>query len=249
MKNTADSKFNLHIMSVAAAHQAKLQREVGTNWWYVKSKTSVLLTVLHEIGFYFTLLVNFIVSFSYILLLGRNSSAENWAVERVALKSALGSFLFGTLLILAGYVLKKISRHKVKKGGFDGSPLLLISMIVAALGCVILFINAYNILVLGNVDNMYAEAVDASTPFKIYLELICLHVLPLLLVLVPSALFYIMSRCDFNEKKQIYDQMTETLYKDFVAENPDYNAAQWEECLNSFEGYNAYYKKEDTEDE
>ena len=246
MKNTGN--LNSHIMSVAAAHQAKLQREVGTNWWYIKSKTSTLLTVLSEIGFYFTMAVNFIISLSYVFLLISHATTENWAVERASLKSALGSFVIGSLLLIVGYVLKKINRHTLKKSDYDSRPLLLISMISVIAGCVILFICSYNVLILGNVDNMYAEAVEASTSFRIYVELICLHILPLLFVLVPSVLFYVMSKCDLKEKKQIYDQMTETLYKDFVAENPNYSIEQWEEFLNSFQGYDSYYKKETSEE-
>ena len=247
MKNAKESKFNLHVMGVAAAHQRKMQSEVGADWWYKKSKLSVFLTAISEVGFWFTVLINFIVSMSYMMLLSRYANAQNWAVERATIKSALGSFVFGTVVVAVGYVLKKISRSRDKKQGYDGTPLLLVSMICIALGCVLLALNAYNVLVLGNVDNMYAEAVEASTPFKVYTELICLHIVPLLFVLVPSVLFYIMNRCDVQEKKQIYDQMTETLYKDFTSENPTYTMEQWEEYLNSFEGYDSYTKKEKSE--
>ena len=245
MNKNADSKFNRHVMGVAAEHQRKLQRQVGTNWWYRSSKTSVILTVISEIGFYFTLLMNAVISLSYIMLLERNATVSNWAAERAQIKTALGSFLFGTLLIIAAYILKKISRRRVKLQGSDNTPLMLISMIGFIVGCVLLAITAYDVLIVSNADNMYAEAVEGATSTKIYVELICMHLVPILFMLVPAVLFYVMHRCDFNEKKQIYDRMTEMLYKDFVAENPDYSIEQWEACLNSFQGYEDYSKSQE----
>jgi len=239
-----ESKFNTHVMNVAAVHQNKLQREVGTNWWYQKSKTAKLLTGLNELGFYATLLINLIVCLSYVMLLNINSVTQNWAAERAMLKSALGAFCFGTFLVILGYVLKKISRRRVKRQGVDTTPLMLISSVAFVVGCVFLFITAYDVLVVANADNMYAEAVEGSTPFKIYVELICFHALPLFFMLLSSVLFYVMHRCDFKEKKQIYDRMTDTLYKDFVKNNPNYTVEQWEECLNSFEGYDSPSQKD-----
>ncbi len=239
MKKSAEIKYNPHVLELASKHQKKLQREVGTNWWYGGSKTSRLLGILSEIGFYFTLLVNSIIMLSYGMLLSMNASTENWAMERAMLKNALSSFVAGTIIVAVGYILKKISRSKMKRGSYNQSTFLLVSMIFFIVGCILLFITAYNVLVTANIDNMYAEAVEASTPFKIYVELICLHVLPLLMMLVPSVLFYIMSRCDWGEKKEIYERMTETLYKNFVKENPTYNSEQWEEYLNSYEGFDS----------
>ena len=232
-------------MELSAKHQQKLQREVGTNWWYHKSKTSVFLTVLSEIGFYVTLIVNLLILSGYSMFLSMNSERTNWALERAMLKNAFSSFAVGTLLVLAGYALKKISYRKRKRGSYNQATLMLISMIAFVLGCVLLFITAYNVLVTANVDSVYAEAVEASTPFKIYVELICLHVLPLLMMLIPSVLFFVMSKCDFKEKKEIYERMTETLYKDFVKENPNYSMEQWEERLNSYEGYETSGRKEE----
>ncbi len=248
MNKTLETKFNPHVMELAAKHQQKLQREVGTNWWYHKSKTSLLLTVLSEIGFYATFIVNLIIMSGYSMFLSMNSARENWALERAMLKNALSAFAIGTAFVLVGYVLKKIGCHVRKRGGYNQSVLLLISMIGFIMGCVLLFVTAYDVLVTANIDNMYAEAVEASTPFKIYVELICLHIVPLLMMLIPSVLFFIMSRCDFKEKKAIYEGMTETLYKDFVKDNPNYSIEQWEACLNSFEGYNAEQQNKNTDE-
>lgn len=246
-KNSA-TKFNANVMKQAIRHQQKLQREVGTNWWYERSKTSGILTVLSEIGYYVTLVVNLIVISGYAMLLEMNSQSQNWAMERAQLKNAMSSFVAGTLLVLAGYILKKISRRMRKRGGYDQNLILLISMIGFILGCVLLFITAYNVLVIANVDSMYAEAVEASTPFQIYVKLICFHALPLLMMLVPSILFYVMSRCDFKEKREIYERMTESLYKDFTKDNPNYSMEQWEERLNSYEGFDSHTQKENDDE-
>ncbi len=236
MSKEIKSTYNANIMNVVAKHQRKLQSEVGTNWWYEKSKTFRVFTLLSEICFYFTLLWNIVIILSYSMILTRHANTQNWANERALVSNALGSFVAGTVIIIAAYIFKKIGRRSQIKGNIDSYKYMFISLIGFAFGCILLCITAYNVLVTANIDNIYAEAVDASTPFKIYMELLCLHILPLFIMLLASVLFFTMQRCDSKEKQQIYANITEALYKDFIKENPSYSSEQWEEHLNNYKG-------------
>ena len=152
---------------------------------------------------------------------------------KILYQNTYRSFLIATIIISLVYIIRKI----IKRLNFSklNLNLHLVNGILALVGGIFAIVTAYNVLVVGNIDSAYAEAVDASVPLVIYLKLILLHILPCLIIIIANILFYIMKKCDFKEIDNGYKTLVERLYKEFSQENPSYSQEEWEYHLNSYD--------------
>ncbi len=241
MRKSKPDKYNANIMQHAVKKQRYLQRTVGTNWWYERSKTSVVSTILCEIAFYCNLFIAAIMLTKCSIEIDKYSGNSETLTELSKVNNTMWSFIVATLLMVAAYVLKKVASHVVKNNaGITSRSLYLIAMLSAILGSGLSLITALRVRVLSAFTGIYSgvEVISdaATTSFKTYFVFITCHALPLLVFLVSMVLFFIMNNCDRKEKLSMYNSITEKLYKEFTGENPSFTDAQWEECMNSYTG-------------
>ena len=287
MSKAQNKKYNSNIMEHAIKRQRKLQRTVGVNWWYEKSKTSKVFLVLSEIAFYFNMFIASIMLTDCSMKIEDLTGNPNRVVELEYVKNVMSSFLTATILLIAAYILKKAARLFVKgkssvitkiviivkaivkkikklirkevednginnseeksdwyengKSLFIAKKLYFFAMLSALLGGAISFIISLRVRVLSITINdvegvVVLDQPNTSNVFKTYFEFITYHALPLLIFAVAMVLFYVMCRSDVKEKVNICNSITEKLYKDFIAANPSYSQAQWEQHLNAYNG-------------
>lgn len=225
------SNINSNIASIVAVKQQELQLSVHNNWWYGDTKTAFAIKVMREIGFYITVLVNLIIVSGYSYRYTRLPIANHAAGDRAAFVNAITAFTIGTLLLIAGYVLQKLSKEKT-----FGRPYgrVLASSILTALGSLQLMVTAISVLVTNHMKNMYATAVVEAVSDTVYFKLFGFHIIPLLMLLVSAILFFIGTRCDRKEKTYLYKKLTDNLYRDFTKENPNYSQNDWENYLDNY---------------
>lgn len=226
------TNINLNIANIVCAKQANLQETVHHNWWYGKTKTSLFIKLVREICFYFTLALNFIIISGYFMDYERYKNVQNAAGDRAAIVNAIITFSLGTLFLVLGYIFQKLS-----KNGYFGIPTgkALTSFLLTTIGAVQLMVTAIGVLVTNQLSNMYATSVVETTSGTIWFKLIGLHLLPLLLLIVSSVLFYVGAKLNKKEKTEIYAKLTDRLYKEFVL-NPELGKSQsdWEKYLDNY---------------
>lgn len=226
-------EYNQNILKITLDRQKMLQRKVGTNWWYENSKTHFVFTLINKICFYFSCVLYFIIISDYAYMLGRFSSSSNKAEETLEYTSRIWTFCILSIVLVSGYILSVWAKKRYVPG--KGLALSRISYIVTAVGCVGLAFSSYDVLVLGKTLSTYAEAIESNTTFKVYMQLVFFHLLPLLLLLFTTVMFHIMRRCNSSEVNVLYDRMISSLYADYTARHPEYTEEMWLEYLNSYE--------------
>ncbi len=227
------SNINGNIAKIVSKKQQELQLSVHNNWWYGKTKTATAINVMREIGFYITIVINFIIVSGYNARYQRlgGYSYTGYAYDRAALLNAITAFSIGTLLLIIGYVLQKFC----KVGAF-GRPYgrVMASFILTTLGSLQLGVTAISVLVTNHMKNMYATSVVETVSDTVYFKLFGFHVIPLLMLIISAVLFFIGTRCDRNEKMHLYKKLTENLYSEFTKQNPSYSQNDWEEYLDNY---------------
>jgi len=231
--------YNENILSLVLNRQESLQRYVGTNWWYSKSTTSRVLYVLEHIGFWFTIAVNFLLLYSYIYTLLRFKSGTDNEYFITLYNDRIWNLLIPTVTLGLGFVLSRITAKRDKKPHHIKKNILLsrICYIINILSCVLAFFACYTVLILQGTDvNPYAENVSGGgTTFRLVMELVFLHGLPLLFIIISSLLHHIMRKLNLKEINQMYEAKISAIYTAYTEENPEYTQVLWEEYLDSYE--------------
>ena len=225
------SNINRNIASIVGKKQQELQLSVHNNWWYGDTKTSFAIKVMREIGFYITLVVNFIIVSGYRYRYSRLPNATYAANDRSVLSNAITAFSIGTILLIVGYVMQKLSKEKE-----FGKPYgkVMASFILTTLGSLQLGVTAISVLITNHMKYMYATAVNEAVSDIVYFKLFGFHIIPLLMLIISAVLFFIGTRCDRKEKTYLYKKLTDNLYGEFTKENPNYSQNDWEDYLDNY---------------
>ena len=223
------STYNKNILEIITRRQLVAQGKYGCDWWYKKSVFYKINSILRAFVLLFTVFINYIILSNYSMRIADTSNAG----ARAIYMNAYNSFLVGTIILVFAFIALKVA-SKLKWQINTKKVVCFIAFIVALVGCVLLSVTAYDVLVGANISNMYAEAVESSSSAKIYLQLFLSHIVPLLIIAYTFLMSYIMENRDFKEKDTMYKTLTEELYKEFTENNKNLSQENWQEYLDNY---------------
>lgn len=231
MKN---AKYNAALMSYIGEKQKKLQRGSARDWWYKGSILRKTVAVIYEIAFYLTLAVNFIIISGYSMRIDRLSGATGVAQERLILNTSLRAFLFGSVILVLAYIVRKLFLHTKPESVTERKWLVVAYVALTVLAVAILFTAAFSALVTGNTDNIYAESLESTVSTLAVVKLVALHIAPLAIQLAAAVMYTVFNaKCD-GEKKAMYKKIADNQFSEFIRQNPSYTQEQWEAYLNGY---------------
>lgn len=234
MSEKKNNKYNKAVLKLVSERQRLAQGDTMRDWWYNGSLFRKITAVVYEVMFYLTVVVNLIVISGYNMRIERFASSVGKAEYRLMLSNSLKSFLIGTVLLASAYVVRKVALHLKPCEVTKRKKVFWAYFILTVLSVAVLALAAYNALILGNADSVYATSVKSTVSSMTVIKLVALHFVPLGLQLLAAVLYLVVnSRCD-GEKLAMYKKITENLYAEFTKQNSSYTQNDWENHLNSY---------------
>ena len=231
-KSLRTEEYNSNILSLVLQRHKKSNEALGAYWYNDNSVFKKILKILNEIAFYFTMLLNAILISNYSTQIDLIDGISSKVGFKVAYQNALRTFLIGSVILIVAYVFRKL----IKRISFSKKVVTfnLLVALITIIGAVVLFSISFSVLIQGNIDSIYAEAVDAKTPFEIYMKWILCHIIPCFILAFSNLMFYIMKKKDFDEINALYEDKIKKIYREFTTDNPSYSQEMWNNHLDNY---------------